>query len=106
MQQSVERSSALLGGALPAPPPPESALEGSSDDDIEEFDVDDRASGTGDAGVMKAKDDPAFEKSVADGGVSGCTRDVLILGGDDVLVAAAAAAVGTLKCESWGCLTA
>ena len=55
----------LFGDGLPAalpPPPPEREIEGSSDDDIEEFDVDDRAPVPGDIGVMKVKDDPAFEK--------------------------------------------
>uniref|UniRef100_M4C1M4 Uncharacterized protein n=1 Tax=Hyaloperonospora arabidopsidis (strain Emoy2) TaxID=559515 RepID=M4C1M4_HYAAE len=55
----------LFGDGLPAalpPPPPEREIEGSSDDDIEEFDVDDRAPVPGDVGVMKVKDDPAFEK--------------------------------------------
>ncbi|KAL7684962.1 putative WASH complex subunit 3 protein [Plasmopara halstedii] len=56
-----------IGGASvlfsdPPPPsmaPPISEMEGSSDDDIEEFDADEPPVT---AGVMKIKDDPAFEK--------------------------------------------
>ncbi|RLN32207.1 hypothetical protein BBJ28_00005188 [Nothophytophthora sp. Chile5] len=43
---------------LPPPPPDDS----SSDDDIEEFDVDDAPPAAADHGVLKLKDDPAFEK--------------------------------------------
>ncbi|KAG7393792.1 hypothetical protein PHYBOEH_006020 [Phytophthora boehmeriae] len=63
----------LFGGGPPAPPPPPppsstgrpprpASEESSSDDDIEEFDVDDPPSAPADSGVLKLKDDPAFEK--------------------------------------------
>ncbi|KAG6604508.1 putative coiled-coil protein [Phytophthora cinnamomi] len=61
----------LFGDGPPAPPPPPpsstgrpappvSEMESSSDDDIEEFAVDEPPAA--DSGVMKLKDDPAFEK--------------------------------------------
>ncbi|KAL4166486.1 hypothetical protein KRP22_013744 [Phytophthora ramorum] len=70
---SVGGPASLFGDGPPAPPPPPpsstgrpappvSEIESSSSDDIEEFDVDDPPSIAADSGVMKLKDDPAFEK--------------------------------------------
>ncbi|KAG7391749.1 hypothetical protein PHYPSEUDO_003824 [Phytophthora pseudosyringae] len=71
---SIGGPASLFGDGPPAPPPPPppsstgrpappvSEMESSSDDDIEEFDVDDPPSAAADSGVMKLKDDPAFEK--------------------------------------------
>ncbi|KAI9920737.1 hypothetical protein PsorP6_001039 [Peronosclerospora sorghi] len=75
---SIDRPASLFGDGPPvAPPPPppppslshlgpqapfENEVESSSDDDIEEFEVDGPAETTGNTGVMKLKDDPAFEK--------------------------------------------
>ncbi|KAG2519362.1 hypothetical protein JM18_007583 [Phytophthora kernoviae] len=70
-----EPTDSLFGGGPPAPPlpplpPPPSTSrsarsvseESSSDDDIEEFDADGPPSAPADSGVLKLKDDPAFEK--------------------------------------------
>ncbi|KAG1686853.1 hypothetical protein DVH05_005906 [Phytophthora capsici] len=69
---SIGGAASLFGDGPPPPPPPPpstgrpappaSEMESSSDDDIEEFDVDDRPPTATDSGVMKLKDDPAFEK--------------------------------------------
>ncbi|POM78056.1 Hypothetical protein PHPALM_4461 [Phytophthora palmivora] len=71
---SIGGPASLFGDGPPAPPPPPppsttgrpappvSELESSSDDDIEEFDVDEPPPAAADSGVMKLKDDPAFEK--------------------------------------------
>ncbi|GMF14745.1 unnamed protein product [Phytophthora lilii] len=72
---SVGGPASLFGDGPPAPPPPPppstgrppppvSEIESSSDDDIEEFDVDDPPPAAAEPGVMKLKDDPAFEKFV------------------------------------------
>ncbi|KAL3663934.1 hypothetical protein V7S43_010823 [Phytophthora oleae] len=69
---SIGGAASLFGDGPPPPPPPPpstgrpappaSEMESSSDDDIEEFDVDDPPPAATDSGVMKLKDDPAFEK--------------------------------------------
>lgn len=72
VQSSVGGPASLFGDGPPAPPPPPSStgrpappvseFESSSDDDIEEFEADAPAPPAADSGVMKLKDDPAFEK--------------------------------------------
>ncbi|CAI5745319.1 unnamed protein product [Peronospora destructor] len=71
-QLNAGESALLLGDGPPPPPPPpsaagrpalpESEMESSSDDDIEEFGVDDPLPAAVESSVMKLKDDPAFEK--------------------------------------------
>ncbi|RLN88693.1 hypothetical protein BBJ28_00008503 [Nothophytophthora sp. Chile5] len=67
---SIGGPASLFGDGPPPPPPPSStgrparpvSDDSSSDDDIEEFDVDDAPPAAADPGVLKLKDDPAFEK--------------------------------------------
>ncbi|KAF4045713.1 Subunit CCDC53 of WASH complex [Phytophthora infestans] len=71
---SVGGPASLFGDGPPGPPPPPppsssgrpappaSEMESSSDDDIEEFDVDDTPPTSAASGVIKLKDDPAFDK--------------------------------------------
>ncbi|KAE9122313.1 hypothetical protein PF005_g7178 [Phytophthora fragariae] len=70
---SVGGPASLFGDGPPAPPPPPPPSStgrpappvsemSSSDDDIEEFDADEPSPPSVDSGVMKLKDDPAFEK--------------------------------------------
>ncbi|CAI5709505.1 unnamed protein product [Peronospora destructor] len=119
---SAGESALLFGDGPPPPPPlpsaagrpalPESEMESSSDDDIEEFDVDDPPPAAVESGIMKLKDDPAFEKyfkmrklGMPDGliqhklMVDGVTLDILNMDSEGPSPNATGAALATSKTD-------